>query len=626
MMTHSVLLPQRQVFQYKMLNQSSPISKTAFDSLQAKQSAASVGYDTCMVVENHEKYKELLSKATTSTGGSSRNDWKVRRQTPLVNAGYASRVLAISHSISAFIHFQQHFSHPSDDSVGMIQLVFVGCGMDMIGLWAHSLVAKEDHDESKTQIRIVELDMPEVCAMKRELLIQKGLVEECQTNDECPQKVDVSVFQGRICTSMQQQNTSAPPPNYTLCPVDLSTKNTIELDRIANTYLDKSVPILAMSELVLAYLPPEATNQLLTWCANTLLTTPGSAIVTLEPLGYKNEEEEESTTTTTASVLEGYKREYCHRFQNKMVRGNAPHDTSKSSSSSPFYPLGVSTHDVAARFQRAGFSKVYATTLGEAAAHAESKQPFCIPEVFDEHASLYLHLQSYAVTTAFSPTISCHDGLLQRLLCPAQFAQTEIPPMICGGNHVGSSIIAYTVMEAMDEHAMREMFLETYSIFFEEYPAIRKMVKDVMNREFALTSPPSTENVESSISLSDITMRYKSQRGCFFVAIRIDNSDRRRQVVGCVGVRECEERRNYPSDTLEIFRLAVQPNCRGQGVGKNLLRMVEHFCRSRGVRNIVANTLTLLDKAMLLYERCGYTKEKDTPLGTLTKRTYVKNI
>jgi len=567
------------------LNQSSPVAKTAFDSLQAKQSALSLGYSP-LVVRNAGTYRDLLQRATS--------DGTLRRQTPLVNAGYASRVLAVSQAIDGFVQFYGHVCPTIT-----IQIVFLGCGVDVIGLWARSL-CKESNE-----LRIVELDMPDVCKAKKDFLISKGLILQAAENSETTDETLI----GHIAPMTESTST----PDYFLAPVDL--RNVLDMEQLLERGVilnPSTVPTLAVSELVLAYLPPGKTDQLLSWSASKLLAKAGSAMLVLEPLGYEEVSESLGVSTSPINVSEGYRREYCALFQNKMVRGKS--STAKNDEGADvlvdelsFFPIGSSIKSVKERFHLAEFGTIHVSSLGAAAAHASKGTEFRIPEVFDEHAALVLHLQSYVVVTAFS---NSSNGLLSRFMCPASFVACEIPPKL-------TETVVYTVMERQDEDAMRNLFHSTYTDLFEPYPAIRKMVNGIMKKEFAI----STEGAES-----EITGRYKAEGGCFFVAVRYPNGTltSEREVVGCVGVRRCE-RKDDPG-TLEVFRLAVHQDSRGQGIGRQLLQMVETFARTKQGRKLIANTLTCLESALVAYEACGYLCEMDSPLGYLTMRTYFKTL
>ena len=137
-------------FSFQSLSETSPICRTAFDSFQAKYSAFSSGYN-CMVSQNAVQYASFLQQIAPN--------WKNRRQSPLVNAGYASRVLSMTHSISSFCNYHE-FAHAIDKTT--IQIVLLGCGVDVVGLWSSSLV-------ETNAIRIIEIDMPEICDIKRKV-------------------------------------------------------------------------------------------------------------------------------------------------------------------------------------------------------------------------------------------------------------------------------------------------------------------------------------------------------------------------------------------------------------------------------------------------------------------------
>jgi ribosomal protein S18 acetylase RimI-like enzyme/O-methyltransferase involved in polyketide biosynthesis len=557
------------------LNHASPVAKTAFDSIQAKKSALSAGYDT-MVVENTQRYHELLERITSGL--------TTKRQTPLINAGYACRVLAMSHSVSQFVKYHQHTCPHK-----RIQIVLLGCGIDILGLWSRSLVPHGD------VLRIVELDMPTVCSTKKRVLDQCNLVAFRDSSD----------YAGASSGTIESEiGTSLSDPDYILCPVDL--RITTQLDTLVRDgiFLDPSiVPTLVITELVLSYLNAIETDHLLKWSSSNLIRTDGSAMLALEPLGV-----DDSTTTSgnTKSVWEGYRRDYCQRFHTKMERGIAPN--AQIAAATVFHPIGPSAEAVVKRFQTAGYGRVHANELGFFAAHvAAASSLFQLPENFDEHAALVMHLRSYLVITAFSSD-GC-DGAIERLLCPASYAPFEIPPLLA---HEG--IVCRTI-EPSDEGAVREIFGNSYADLAETHPAVRRMVKGVLNREFAVTSGGGVP--------SDIAARYTQKGGCFLVAVSYSHHGTpRRSVVGCVGIRSCEHKEAV--DAMEIFRLAVDEKYRGQGIGRQLLHAAESFARSRNVVKVVASTITNLESAMLLYEACGYQLEGDSPLGTLTMRTYSK--
>mmetsp|Transcript_24682 Transcript_24682/g.52285 ORF Transcript_24682/g.52285 Transcript_24682/m.52285 type:complete len:446 (-) Transcript_24682:27-1364(-) len=327
---------------------------------------------------------------------------------------------------------------------------------------------------------------------------------------------------------------------------------------------------------------------------------------------------------------------------------------------------------------------------------ASSKTLEC-PEVFDEHAALILHLRSYAMACAWIDPSQQHTrqrkhrtdvAFFRRMMCPWKRRQKRRQPGAglgrCDLAFVQSGLpiidsrkgIVYTEIEICDEESVQNLFRNTYGKeYTDKYPAIRKMVKGVLNKDLRKTETITTSmttttttttttrnqlghhNTSSNTNTSDsnignsreaifdgssnIADCYRSAGGIFLVAIRYtrilvedgkpdddDDQSKFRQVVGCVGIRSSD---GNADGTLEIFRLAVDIHHRGQGIASNLLRVAEEYARQRqrgraGNLRFVANTLTILEAATGLYESHGYRAEKETPLGSkLVLRTYAKN-
>ena len=104
------------------------VSRTAKDALQAKYSAVAIaGYQPDPTVSSKKKddndsYRFWLERVAVAANAT-------RRQTPLVNAGYAMRVTCLLDHIDTFLrfHHQQH---------RQVNLVVLGAGLDVTGLWA----------------------------------------------------------------------------------------------------------------------------------------------------------------------------------------------------------------------------------------------------------------------------------------------------------------------------------------------------------------------------------------------------------------------------------------------------------------------------------------------------------
>lgn len=66
----------------------------------------------------------------------------------------------------------------------------------------------------------------------------------------------------------------------------------------------------------------------------------------------------------------------------------------------------------------------------------------------------------------------------------------------------------------------------------------------------------------------------------------------------------------------ELKRMYVSPQCRGQGVGKLLIALLESKAAERGCTLLKLETGPFQPEALGLYERCGY--ERRGPFGKYT--------
>jgi len=82
-----------------------------------------------------------------------------------------------------------------------------------------------------------------------------------------------------------------------------------------------------------------------------------------------------------------------------------------------------------------------------------------------------------------------------------------------------------------------------------------------------------------------------------FVVARVDG-----HAVGCGAVRLLDP------TTVEVKRMYVEPELRGQGVAKDVLAYLESAGRELGARRAVLETGIYQDEAIGLYRRAGYTE------------------
>jgi O-methyltransferase involved in polyketide biosynthesis/GNAT superfamily N-acetyltransferase len=588
------------------------VTRTASDALLAKWSALDAGYRPVGI--NGNVYGSLLQNMTVAA--LEREGIRQKRQSPLVNAGYAARIAATTYAVQSFLSF--HNATISDESSGTpLQVVLLGCGLDILGLWALSFQRKN--------IKLFELDTFEIVLAKKDLLISMGWLQVTSTERD-----EATIVEGFIRPKMSNQDTTEEssalyPHNYTLAACDLKHVSSVET---ALSNLDRTVPTLVLSELVLAYLGRQGIDDLLNWCASTVCVDRGSALVAYEALGPSTHD-----IRSVRSVVEGYKHHYCAHFRDKLQRGIVSDD--KFSDQDVFHPLGDSPGSVKKRLTVAGFPWASADLAGTVAAcifdqdkctkQSRSLQP-CEP--FDEHAALALHLHSYIFLCAFPEDT---DINLIRSMCP--WSTTSCYDMKAKVVRVddGSEIMIAPI-EAADQCQVQELFNGTYAILSKQYPAVRKMVKTALQTD--LNFSPLNE------TFSSIGLRYQSCGGVFLVAVEISASNTddesrspTRTVIGCLGIRLCDANegtvRGGQQNTFEIHRLAVDANARGRGVGKALLASAhEDFLRCElgddESYRLVATTPALLTTANNLYASNGFEMQKQETIGKMTINTYVK--
>jgi O-methyltransferase involved in polyketide biosynthesis len=508
------------------------VSKTAKDSIQAKFSAIAAGYNPVVGPEDQAKsYESLLESVASALGAK-------HRQTPLVNAGYAVRVAAVCKQIQAFVSFHQLKQQQQGNAslTPTLQLVHLGAGLDVTGLWSLSL-------DDSMEIHVIEVDTPEICAAKRETLLQLGLVEAVTESSVGEQKH--VYLHGRPtndgCGSQSR---------YTLVATDLRDLGAVQE---ALAFVRTHVPTLIVSELVLTYLGESSCDDLLQYCVSHLCQNNGSYLMAWEPLLPRE---------NVSSTIEDYKRQYYQQFMAKLDRGVTPEQEERPTGS--FSPLGSTCREVEQRLRRAGFRQACVITAGNAAVEArKAGVDLDSKELFDEHAALFLHLRSYTLACGFGLNA---DPLLQQTQCPWLFG---VPPRAL--HLANDSNVWLTSIDTGDESQIRELFSRTYQDLSKEHISIRRMVKSALKTDLASTTP---SDVTGNSSIGE---RFRDWKGAFIVAVQCIPEDKdgtrtlRRRIVGGIGVRKCDRKeglvRGSKTATYEICRLFVDPDFRVGGIG-----------------------------------------------------------
>ena len=73
-------------------------------------------------------------------------------------------------------------------------------------------------------------------------------------------------------------------------------------------------------------------------------------------------------------------------------------------------------------------------------------------------------------------------------------------------------------------------------------------------------------------------------------------------------------------------RMSVSSSVRRQGIGRRLLETTEDFCRDKGYRRICLSSVHILEPALAMYRRFGYTTVKEESYGALTVHHLVKEL
>ncbi len=119
--------------------------------------------------------------------------------------------------------------------------------------------------------------------------------------------------------------------------------------------------------------------------------------------------------------------------------------------------------------------------------------------------------------------------------------------------------------------------------------------------------------------MADIPGNYLSHpRSNFWVA---ESSDPAVVIVGIVGIQPREF-----DEEADLRRMSVSSTVRRQGIGRRLLETTEDFCRERGYRRICLSSVHILEPALAMYRRFGYTTVKEESYGALTVHHLVKEL
>ncbi|XP_034367735.1 N-acetyltransferase 8F1 [Arvicanthis niloticus] len=118
----------------------------------------------------------------------------------------------------------------------------------------------------------------------------------------------------------------------------------------------------------------------------------------------------------------------------------------------------------------------------------------------------------------------------------------------------------------------------------------------------------------------DITKSYLNAHDtCFWVA------ESGEQVVGMVGAQPVKDP-PLGRKQMQLFRLSVSSQHRGQGIAKALVRTVLQFARDQGYSDVVLDTSTLQQGAMTLYLSMGFQKTGQYFISMFWRLAHIQTI
>jgi GNAT superfamily N-acetyltransferase len=76
----------------------------------------------------------------------------------------------------------------------------------------------------------------------------------------------------------------------------------------------------------------------------------------------------------------------------------------------------------------------------------------------------------------------------------------------------------------------------------------------------------------------------------------------------------------------ELRRMSVAADSRRRGIGRELLKTAEDFCRGQGYQHIHLTTVSHLKPAIALYQKAGYQLTGEDQYGQINAQHFVKYL
>ncbi|GMH54995.1 hypothetical protein TrST_g3722 [Triparma strigata] len=254
-----------------------------------------------------------------------------------------------------------------------------------------------------------------------------------------------------------------------------------------------------------------------------------------------------------------YAKNYSGQFTKKLGKG---------------FECWKSKEEIEGCFARSQVEIVGASKAAFEALEGKEMKPM---EFFDEYAALKLYLSCYVLVKARVGVGGGGD---------ADCGTAKLNKSGLEMSRV-STLPSASLASLSDE--CKKIYTSTYSELSSKFKPVRKMVKNAVKNDLQKLA----ENFDE-----------------FWVAHLKGAGE---GVAGFVGVKVIEE-----SNTIEIKRLCVQEEFRGQGVGKALISSAVGWAKNRSggwLWKVEATTIDALDGAMAVYLKSGFKKAGEVDLG-----------
>ena len=122
---------------------------------------------------------------------------------------------------------------------------------------------------------------------------------------------------------------------------------------------------------------------------------------------------------------------------------------------------------------------------------------------------------------------------------------------------------------------------------------------DSDNRDFIeLVRKLDTELAERDGSDHSFYAQFNSIRKIKYVVLAYENE----KPLGCGAIKE------YDANTMEVKRMYVSPELRGEGIAVKIILALESWAKELSYTKCVLETGKRQPEAIRLYEKCGYTR------------------